>query len=163
SHCRNWVRPLLLKIQSGFHKLRMSQNSGFGSLDKNKDRFMAFGQWRTFGKLIVALVTGVSIAASAYAKESLAEGASVTKAEGLRSVVKYQNQFTSLWAMINELQEVGTLTKEEASNIMDFLAKKKVDVEAPFSRVQLSGTTIHWGKLSLSFNDDGTLKTQDGR
>ena len=117
----------------------------------------------TVSGTLVALVTSLSFAPMTWASESVSESPNIVSAERLETIINYENQFKTVGALLNEMADMGKLTSQEKKGIETFLESRHFSLETKVTPASLSGSSARWGSMSLTWMENGNVKTQNGR
>jgi hypothetical protein len=117
----------------------------------------------TVSGTMVALVASLSFAPMTWASEGLADTPNKVSTERLQEIVKYESQFATVGELLSEMAEMGQLNSQEKKSIEGFLESRHFSLETKVTPGSVATQSAHWGSMSLTWQDNGTLKTQSGR
>jgi hypothetical protein len=117
----------------------------------------------TVSSTMIVLVASLSLAPTTWASDAVSENPTVVSVERLETTIAYENQFKTVGDLISELAMMGRLTSPEKKGIETFLESRHISLEAQIVPGKLSGHSVNWGSMALTWMDNGNVKTQDGR
>ena len=118
------------------------------------------------GLVTLSLALG-AVAPSAFAADTAASAKPtapvVVTTERLQETVGYLQSVPTVGELIAEMHQLGALSKEEETSLEGFMTAQKIDLKAAIPSMEVSGLTVKMKTASLTWQADGSIKTQSGR